>query len=78
MIVPAVMIGQILGRWGNFMNGEAYGAIATADNPLYFLRMGLRNTDTFLTFGTVDTVFVHPTFLYESLWNVIGFVLNKL
>lgn len=78
MIVPAVMIGQILGRWGNFMNGEAYGAIATADNPLYFLRMGLRNTDTFLTFGTVDTVFVHPTFLYESLWNVIGFVLINI
>ena len=61
---PAVMIAQAIGRWGNFFNGEAYGAETTS-----FLRMGLSNT-----LGGSE-VFVHPTFLYESLWNVLGFIL---
>ncbi|MBQ9469081.1 MAG: prolipoprotein diacylglyceryl transferase [Clostridia bacterium] len=61
---PAVMIAQALGRWGNFFNGEAYGAETTS-----FLRMGLSNTLGGQQF------YVHPTFLYESLWNVLGFVL---
>ena len=58
-----VLIGQILGRWGNFMNREAYGA--ATDLPW---RMRLWTSDT--TF--ID---VHPTFLYESLWNLIGLAL---
>ncbi len=62
ILAPAVMIGQILGRWGNFMNAEAYGG--PTDLPW---RMGIH---TFLT----DT-YVHPTFLYESLWNLVGFLL---
>ena len=53
-----LLIGQIIGRWGNFMNREAFGA-----ETEIFCRMGLTAPD-----GT--TIFVHPTFLYESLWNL--------
>ena len=70
MIAPGVMLGQIIGRWGNFCNGEAFGAIMEESSPLYFLRMGLCNKNTG---GAL--LMVHPTFLYESLWNLIGFVL---
>ncbi len=57
------LIGQCIGRWGNFFNREAFGAETDS-----FLRMGLLHTN-----GT--TYYVHPTFLYESLWNLCGFVL---
>ena len=53
-----LLIGQIVGRWGNFMNREAFGA-----ETEIFCRMGLTAAD-----GT--TVYVHPTFLYESFWNL--------
>lgn len=55
------LIGQSIGRWGNFMNREAFGYETDI-----FCRMGL----------TLDgaTIYVHPTFLYESLWNALGFV----
>lgn len=78
MIIPGVMIGQLLGRWGNFFNGEAYGGLVTESHPLYFLRMGLQNGNTFRDFATTDMVFVHPTFLYESVWNLIGFILINI
>jgi phosphatidylglycerol:prolipoprotein diacylglycerol transferase len=58
------LIGQSIGRWGNFMNREAFGAVTDS-----FLRMGLLNPRT----GVVT--YYHPTFLYESLWNAAGFVL---
>ncbi len=70
-IVPGVLIGQILGRWGNFFNGEAYGYELLENSPLYFIRMGLiPNIES----STVMHFF-HPTFLYESLWNLVGFIL---
>jgi len=70
-IVPGVLIGQILGRWGNFFNGEAYGYEVLESSPLYFIRMGLiPNIES----STVMHYF-HPTFLYESLWNLVGFIL---
>ena len=58
------LIGQTLGRWGNFFNREAFGAPTDS-----FLRMGLLNAYT----GEVE--YYHPTFLYESLWNFGGFLL---
>lgn len=64
MVAPGVMLGQIIGRWGNFVNGEAHG-IEAAEN--FFLRMGL--------FEYGKLTYYHPTFLYESLWNLVGFVL---
>ena len=58
------LIGQSIGRWGNFFNREAFGGETES-----FLRMGLLNSDT----GKVT--YHHPTFLYESLWNALGFCL---
>ena len=78
MILPGVMIAQALGRWGNFFNGEAYGRMVEEGSPLYFLRMGLLSANTVRDFGTRELVYVHPTFLYESLWNVLGFVLINI
>ena len=75
-IVPGVMIGQILGRWGNFFNGEAYGGIVPENSPLYFLRMGLSPHDFYDLRGQM--AYVHPTFLYESLWNLLGFIIINL
>ena len=57
-----VLIGQIFGRWGNFMNREAHGTV----------------TDSFFKMGLVDAsgavTYYHPTFLYESVWNLVGFL----
>ena len=55
------LIGQSIGRWGNFMNREAYGYETDV-----FCRMGLTLNG--------ETIYVHPTFLYESLWNLAGFI----
>ena len=57
------LIGQAAGRWGNFFNREAFGAPTDS-----FLRMGLYNTVTGVT------EYYHPTFLYESVWNICGFL----
>ena len=70
---PGVMIAQAIGRWGNFVNGEAFGYQVPESSPLYFMRMGLRSDYT----GS-EMLFYHPTFLYESLWNVLGFVLINI
>lgn len=75
---PGVMIAQAMGRWGNFFNGEAYGGLVEEGHPLYLLRMGLISRNTYGDFGTSSMVYVHPTFLYESLWNVLGFVLINI
>lgn len=75
---PGVMLAQAMGRWGNFFNGEAYGAIVEEGHPLYFLRMGLISDNTRLDFATSEMVYVHPCFLYESLWNIFGFILINL
>lgn len=72
---PGVMIAQAIGRWGNFFNGEAFGEEVGED---FLLRMGLISRNSSYIFGTSRMVYVHPTFLYESLWNVIGFVLINL
>lgn len=62
MAILAVMIGQIVGRWGNFINREVFGAVTDS-----FFKMGL-HTDA------GDVTYFHPLFLYESLWNALGFV----
>ncbi len=59
-------IGQAIGRWGNFFNREAFGLISDGTDP--FFKMGL-------TDAAGSILYVHPTFLYESVWNAIGFVL---
>ena len=77
MVAPAVMIAQAIGRWGNFCNAEAYG---TSKNVASFpLRMHLEKTDVIDGYSHRTLIGdVHPTFLYESLWNILGFVLINL
>ena len=63
LVLLGFLIGQAIGRWGNFFNREAFGAETDA-----WLRMGLYSPLT-------DSItYHHPTFLYESLWNALGFV----
>lgn len=62
LIAFGLLIGQMLGRWGNFMNREAFGAETDI-----FCRMGL-------TSPAGETIYVHPTFLYECLWNLGIFI----
>ena len=70
MIVPGVMLGQVIGRWGNFVNAEAFGTETSLP-----WRMGIHKIGSFV----YDLpVYVHPTFLYESVWNAIGFILINL
>lgn len=64
-VAPGVMLGQAIGRWGNFCNAEAHGIETTLP-----WRMGIYEKGAF--------VYYHPTFLYESLWNLLGFVLINL
>ena len=58
-----LLIGQSVGRWGNFVNREAHGGVTDG-----LLRMGLTGPGGQVTY-------YHPTFLYESVWNLLGFVL---
>lgn len=74
-ILPGVMIAQALGRWGNFFNGEAYGGVVSENSFLYFLRMGIYPNNIP---GVSGMAYVHPTFFYESFWNVIGFILINI
>lgn len=64
LTLTGFLIGQCIGRWGNFFNREAFGAATDS-----FFRMGLYNTVT----GAFE--YYHPTFLYESVWNLAGFLL---
>lgn len=64
--VPSVMIAQAIGRWGNFFNQEAFGAkVANLDYLPAFIRDQMY----------IDGAYRTPTFLYESIWNVLGFAL---
>ena len=62
LVLLGFLIGQAIGRWGNFFNREAFGA-----ETEIFIRMGLENA------YTGEVTYHHPTFLYESLWNAAGF-----
>lgn len=63
---PSVMIAQSIGRWGNFFNQEAYGAAVKSLNYLpSFIRDQMY----------IDGSYHQPTFLYESSWNLLGFLL---
>ena len=63
VLVPAVALGQAIGRWGNFFNSEAFGV--PTDLP-WKLRIPAANRPP----EFLEQLYFHPTFLYESLWNV--------
>lgn len=66
---PSVLLAQGIGRWGNFMNHEAFGAEVSRSflESLYIPKFIIDNM-------YIDEVYRQPTFLYESVWNVIGFI----
>lgn len=79
--VQGLLIGQLVGRWGNFMNVEAYGGVTSLPWRMCSESIAV----TLYNQGVVDesgyrailegTLGVHPTFLYESLWNLVGLLL---
>ncbi|WP_102344897.1 prolipoprotein diacylglyceryl transferase [Bacillus sp. Marseille-P3661] len=64
---PSILLGQAIGRWGNFMNQEAHGAEVTRA----YLE-GLHLPTFIINQMYIDGVYYQPTFLYESLWNFVG------
>lgn len=73
VIAPSLMIGQIIGRFGNFVNAEAHGG-ATALPWRMKITTLYPNPDGSYFTDIVNTIECHPTFLYESLWNLAGFI----
>ncbi|MCD8327559.1 MAG: prolipoprotein diacylglyceryl transferase [Ruminococcus sp.] len=75
LISPCFLIGQCIGRWGNFFNQEAFGSNTTLPWGMYSSKTISYIAENF-TDGSVDSLQpVHPCFLYESLWCLIGFIL---
>ena len=78
VVIPGVVIGQIMGRFGNFFNREAFGGytdgLFAMQLPVNAIRQPEAVTEEMLshlmTIGGIDFISVHPTFLYEALWNL--------
>lgn len=68
MILPGVLLAQAIGRWGNFFNHEAFGR--PTDLPWKLFIPEIYRPEAYLDFS-----YFHPTFLYESLWNLLGFLI---
>lgn len=68
---PSLIVGQMIGRWGNFVNQEAYGGPTTEA----FLSDYLHLPAFIVNQMNVEGIFRHPTFLYESVWNLVGLLL---
>ena len=70
VLVPSVALGQAIGRWGNFFNSEAFGV--PTDLPW---KLMIKNVPLTVQRLFPDAQFFHPTFLYESIWNLGVFAL---
>lgn len=69
MVVVGLILGQAIGRWGNFFNGEAYGAITTAE------KLEILGIPEFVINGMyIMGEYRQPTFFYESIWCLFGFL----
>jgi phosphatidylglycerol:prolipoprotein diacylglycerol transferase len=68
LIAPSLILGQAIGRWGNFFNSEAFGGPSDLPWKLYIPRY--RRPPEF-----INVEYFHPTFLYESIWNLLVFAL---
>ena len=78
LFIPALILGQIIGRWGNFFNKEAHGQATSLEflNNLHLPKFIIDGMN-------INGIYYQPTFLYESLWNLIGliiiiFIIKKL
>jgi len=70
IIVPGLLLAQSIGRWGNFFNGEAHGE----EVSLEFLQ-SLHLPQFIINGMNINGTYYHPTFLYESLWCLLGFII---
>ena len=69
-LVPYLILGQAIGRWGNFINKEAYGTITT------FSKLKSLKVPNFIIEGMyIDGHYYMPTFYFESIWCLIGFIM---
>lgn len=70
VVAPGVMLGQAMGRWGNFTNHEAYGGETTRQflESLHLPQFIINNM-------YIDGAFRQPTFFYESMWSLLGLIL---
>lgn len=80
--VPGLIAGQIIGRWGNFFNCEAFGgysdglfAMQIRENLVYNGYITQELQEHMVTEGGAQYIQVHPTFLYESLWNLAALII---
>lgn len=71
---PSLLLGQSLGRWGNFVNQEAHGGQTSFE----FLSNTLHLPDFIVNGMQINGIYYQPTFLYESIWNLIGFAIVML
>ena len=67
--IPALFAGQLIGRWGNFMNQEAHGGPVS---KTFLEKLALPNF--IIEQMNINGTYYHPTFLYESLWNFVGLI----
>lgn len=81
-IVPGLLLGQIIGRWGNFFNREAFGGYTDNLLAMQLPVSAVRENEItrqmwqhVQTVGGVDMIQVHPTFFYEGVWNLCVLVL---
>ncbi|AQM40541.1 prolipoprotein diacylglyceryl transferase [Staphylococcus cohnii] len=70
VIAPSLILGQGIGRWGNFMNHEAHGGPVSKS----FLE-NIHIPDFIINNMYIDGQYYQPTFLYESIWDILGFVI---
>ena len=69
-VCPSLLLAQAIGRWGNFFNGEAHGPATT------FLALQKKYIPEFIINGmNINGVYYEPTFLYESEWCILGFII---
>jgi phosphatidylglycerol:prolipoprotein diacylglycerol transferase len=69
MAAPSLILGQAIGRWGNFFNSEAHGGATT------LIALRSKHIPDFIINGMyINGVYYEPTFFYESLWCFLGFI----
>ncbi len=66
LVAPSLILGQAIGRWGNFFNSEAFGSPTNLPWKLYI-------QPQYRPLQFANEAYFHPTFLYESLWNLMVF-----
>ena len=71
IVAPSLIIGQAIGRWGNFFNSEAHGPVTTFSN---LKRLNII-PDFVIKGMKINGVYYHPTFYYEFLWCILGFII---